>query len=355
MSNTKGKTLNELNQKQHVIETTSHSPTRRSILGMAGLTIVGSSLGVSSAAFAQSAYPNKPIKMVIPWPPGQATDLAGRAMAMGLTKLLGQTVVVDNKAGAGGMIGTDSVAKSAPDGYTLLAGSSGPLSVAPLLQKTPYDAAKDFQPIAMAGLSPYVLVVNPNFPAKDAKEFVALVLANPGKYTFASSGTGATAHLVAEAFNAALGLKAIHVPYKGSSPALTDVIAGRVDYCLETAAATMPFVRDGRLRALGVSLEKGSVVTPGVPPLASAVGIPGFNLGAWIGLVGPAGLPKPVLERIQTAMREIMQAPETKEVFMRIALEVDFREGADFMKYLEATRVQFTNVIKANNIKIDPA
>ena len=332
-----------------------HSSVRRSILGMAGASLVGGALGWAPSAMAQSAYPNRPLKIVIPWPPGQATDLAGRAIAMGLTKLLGQTVVSDNKAGAGGTIGTDNVAKSAPDGYTLLAGSSGPLSVAPLLQKTPYNAEKDFTYIAMAGLSPYVLVVNPKFPAKDAKAFVALVKANPGKYTFASSGTGATAHLVAEAFNAALGLKAVHVPYKGSSPALADVLAGRVDYCLETAAATMPFVRDGRLLGLGVSLEKGSAVTPGVPALATTVGIPGFNLGAWIGLVGPAGMPKNVLERLERAMREIMTSPDTLEVFSRIALEVDFREGAAFMKYLDSTRVQFTNVIKQNNIKIDPA
>jgi tripartite-type tricarboxylate transporter receptor subunit TctC len=237
----------------------------------------------------------------------------------------------------------------------LLAGSSGPISISPLLQKTPYDVQKDFTPIAMAGLSPYVLVVNPKFPAQDIKAFIALVKASPGKYTFASSGTGATAHLVAEAFNAALGLKAVHVPYKGSSPALSDVLAGRVDYCLETAAATMPFVRDGRLKALGVSLEKGSAVTPGVPAIATAAGIPGFNLGAWIGLVGPAGMPKNVIERLEKAMREIMSAPETLEVFNRISVEVDFREGANFLKYLEMTRVQFTDVIKKNNIKIDPA
>lgn len=342
--------INHPVQEQHIDEPSS---TRRSLLGAAGVSLVGVALGWSPAGLAQGAYPNKPLKIVIPWPPGQATDLAGRAIAMGLTKVLGQTVVADNKAGAGGTIGTDSVAKSAPDGYTLLAGSSGPLSVAPLLQKPPYNAQKDFTPIAMAGLSPYVLVVNPKFPAKNAKEFVALVKANPGKYTFASSGTGATAHLVAEAFNAALGLKAVHVPYKGSSPALSDVLAGRVDYCIETAAATMPFVRDGRLRALGVSLEKGSAVTPGVPALATEVGIPGFNLGAWIGLVGPAGLPANVLERLEKAMKEIMSSPETREVFNRIALEIDFKERADFLKYLDSTRTQFEDVIKRNNIKIE--
>lgn len=329
------------------------NPTRRSLVGAAAISAVGAGLGWPQVGQAQGAYPNRPLKIVIPWPPGQATDLVGRAVAMGLTKVLGQTVVADNKAGAGGMIGTDAVAKSTPDGYTILAASAGPVSVAPLLQKTPYDVAKDLTPIALTGLSPYVLVTNPKFPAKDAAEFVKLVKASPGKYTFASSGTGATAHLVAEAFNAALGLKAIHVPYKGSSPALSDVLAGRVDYCLETAAATMPFVKDGRLKGLGVSLEKGSLVTPGVPALATAVNIPGFNLGAWAGVMGPAGMPPEVVARLSKAVREVMQSDDIKEVFMRIAIEIDFREQAEFLKYLEATRVQFTDVIQRNNIKLE--
>lgn len=327
--------------------------TRRALVGAGAISAVGASLGWPQVAQAQGSYPNRPLKIVIPWPPGQATDLVGRAIGMGLTKVLGQTVVADNKAGAGGTIGTDVVAKAPADGYTLLAASAGPMSVAPLLQKTPYDVSKDFTPIALTGLSPYVLVTNPNFPAKDAAAFVKLVKANPDKYTFATSGTGATAHLVAEAFNAALGLKAVHVPYKGSSPALADVLAGRVDYCLETAAATMPFVKDGRLQGLGVSLEKGSAVTPGIPPLATAVNIPGFNLGAWAGLMGPAGLPADIVDRLAKAMRQVMQSAELKELFMRIAIEIDFREQAEFIKYLDATRVQFTDVIKRNNIKLE--
>ena len=153
-----------------------HNRTRRSLLGVAGVSLIGGAFGWSPAALSQAAYPTKPVRIVIPWPPGQATDLAGRAMAVGLTKLLGQTFIADNKAGAGGMIGTDMVAKATPDGYTLLAGSSGPISIAPLVQKTPYDVQKDFIPIAMAGLSPYVLTVNPKFPAKDIKEFIAFPL-----------------------------------------------------------------------------------------------------------------------------------------------------------------------------------
>jgi hypothetical protein len=332
---------------------TAVSAKRRTILGALGASVASFGVGLSSGAFAQAAYPNRPIKMMIPWPPGQATDLVGRSLAMGLSQILGQSVVSDNKAGAGGMIGTDVVAKAAPDGYTLLAGSSGPITVSPLLQPTPYNVDKDLTFIAMAGLSPYLLVTAPDFPVKDAAEFVALVKANPGKYTFASSGTGATAHLICEAFNAGAGLKAVHVPYKGSIPALTDVMAGRVSYCIETAASTMPFVRDGRLKALGVSLLKGSSVTPGIPPLATAANVPGFNLGAWVGLVGPGGLPQDLRERLAKAVQEIMQAPDTKELYNRIAVEIDFKQGAEFAKYLSDTKAQFAEVIKSNNIKIE--
>ena len=179
-----------------------------------------------------------------------------------------------------------------------------------------------------------------------------MIKANPGKYTFASSGTGATAHLIAESFNAALGLKAVHVPYKGSSPALTDVLAGRVTYCLETAAATMPFVRDGRARAYGVSLLKGSVVTPGMPTLAKAAGIPGFDLGAWLGVMVPKGTPKEIVAQLSEAMKKVLQSPDVAEIFMRIAVEIDYRPTEEFTRYLNATSKQFAEVIKANDIKV---
>jgi len=322
--------------------------------------------GIASAAalsvltptqlLAQGAYPNRPLKMIVPWPPGQATDLVGRVVAQELGKILGQTVVIDNKAGAGGAIGTDAVAKAAPDGYTLLAASSGPVSISPLFGKTPYAPEKDLVPVAMIGMSPYVLVTAPNFPANDLREFIAVVKANPGKYSFASSGTAATAHLIAESFNASVGLKAVHVPYKGSSPALTDVISGQVTYCIETAAATMPFVRSGRLRAYGVSLEKGSSVTPGVTPFASATGIPGlagFDLGAWVGVMVPAGTPPAVVERLSSAIEKIMPSADLKQQFSNIAVEIDYRRVEEFNKYLKFISTRFSDVIKTNNIKAE--
>jgi tripartite-type tricarboxylate transporter receptor subunit TctC len=331
--------------------TPDFSPTamrRRTLLQAAA--VVTAMPGLASA---QAAYPSRPIRMMVPWPPGQATDQVARVIALELSKLLAQPIVVDNRAGAGGTIGTDAVAKAAPDGYTLLAASSGPVTISPLLTKTPFDPDRDLMPICMLGISPYVLVVAPDFPARDAREFVALVKANPGKYAFGSSGTGATAHIIAESFNAALGLQALHVPYKGSVPALTDVMSGQVAYCLETAAATMPLVRNGRLKALGVSLEKGSSVTPGIPPLATAAGIPGFDLGAWIGIMVPARTPKPVVDRLTVELEKAMVSPEVKQAFTTISMEMDYRRTEEFSRYMKMVSTRFGDVIKSGNIKVD--
>ena len=307
---------------------------------------------VAGSALAQN-YPNRAMRMVIPWPPGQATDLVGRVMAEKLSQAFGQPVVPDNKPGAGGMIGTDFAAKSAPDGYTLLAGSSGPVTVNPLLQKTPYDPEKDLIPVAKVGVSPYVLITHPSFPAGNIKEFLTLVKGNPGKYTFASSGTGATAHLIAEYFNNLSGIKATHVPYKGSAPALADVMGGQVSYMIETVAATMPLVRSGKLKAYGVSLEKGSALTPGIEPLAAGANLPGFDAGAWLGLMVPAGTPKPVVDRLASTMEELMQTSDMRERLSRVGLEVDYRRAEDFARDLKDQRARFADIIQKGNIKLD--
>jgi tripartite-type tricarboxylate transporter receptor subunit TctC len=240
------------------------------------------SLLVAGSVLAQ-AYPARPVKVVVPWPPGQATDIAARIVAQKLQESMGQAFVVENKPGAGGAIGTDSVAKSAGDGYTLLAASSGPISIMPNLQKTPYDPLKDLAPVSVICTNSFALVTRPNFPAATAREFVALVRANPDKFAFSSSGTGATAHLIAELFNSMAGLKARHVPYKGSAPALTDVMNGQIDYTLETVASVQAHVRSGKMKLLGVTFAKGSSAFPDAPPLAKAADIPGYDIGAWIG------------------------------------------------------------------------
>lgn len=310
-------------------------------------------LPLASAAYAQPAWPARPLRIIIPWPPGQATDLIGRILAQALSERLGQPVVPENRAGAGGMIGTDAAAKAAPDGLTLLAASSGPVTVYPLVQRTPYDVARDLAPVALGGLSPYLLVTHADFPARNAAEFLAAVRAAPGRYTFASSGAGATAHLISEYFNARCGLQAVHVPFQGSAPAMTALIAGQVDYSLETAAATMPNIRAGRLRAHGVSLAAGSALAPGIPPLAEVAGIPGLNLGAWIGLMAPAGTPMPIIERLSAEMMALMATSEVRERFAAAGVEVDPRPAPAFATYLREQTEIFRDAVGRAGIRAE--
>jgi tripartite-type tricarboxylate transporter receptor subunit TctC len=312
-----------------------------------------SALAFSGAVLAQQNYPTRPIRMIVPWPPGQATDLAGRVVAQKLSELFGQQVIADNRPGAGGMIGTDMAAKAPADGYTLLAASSGPVTINPLLQKVPFDPVKDLAPVANVGLSPYILVTAPKFPAANIRDFVALIKASPGKYRFASSGTGATAHLVAEMFNGAVGVQVIHVPYKGSIPALTDIMAGDITYATETMASTMPFVRSGRLKAYGISTAKASSLAPGIEPFATALNLPGFDAAAWIGVMVPAGTPKAVIDRLSKAVDTAMQTAETRERLNAAGLEVDYRATSVFGGYLQDQRARFADIIKKNNIRID--
>lgn len=308
---------------------------------------------MSSAALAQQNYPNRPMRMVVPWPPGQATDLVGRVIAQKLGDIFGHQVVVDNRAGAGGQIGTDIVAKAAPDGYTLLAASSGPVTVAPLLQKTPYVPARDLQPVAIAGLAAYVLVTAPSFPAKDIKEFITVVKNNQGKYNYASSGTGAAAHLAVEYFNGVAGIKATHVPYKGSVPALTDVISGQVAYMTETVSATMPLVRSGKLKAYGISTLKPSALAPGVPTYAAAADMPGFDFAAWIGVMVAAGTPAALVDKITDAVDQVLQTQDARDKLGSVGLDVNYQRAEDMAAYLKKQSAQVADIIKRANIKIE--
>ncbi len=306
---------------------------------------------LAGPAAAQQNYPNRPMRMVVPWPPGQATDLVGRIIAQKLTDIFGYQVVADNRAGAGGMIGTEIAAKATPDGYTLLAASSGPVTISPLLQKTPYVSERDLIPVANAGASPYLLTTMPSFPARDLREFVALLKANPGKYSYGSSGTGATAHLVVEYFNNAASIRGTHVPYKGSIPALTDVMSGQINYITETVAASMPFVRSGKLKAYGISLAKGSALAPGVPPIANE--LPGFDVGAWIGVMVSAGTPKPLVDKLTIAVDKALQSPDVREKLTAIGLELDYRNAADMGRLLKEQSTRFAEIIKKSNIRIE--
>jgi tripartite-type tricarboxylate transporter receptor subunit TctC len=307
---------------------------------------------VPAAAFAQ-AYPNKPVRLIVPWPPGQATDLAARIVAEKLSQSLGQAFVVENKPGAGGAIGSEMVAKAAPDGYTLLAASSGPISIMPNLQKTPYDSLKDFAQVSLVAAAPFALVTHPNFPAANAKEFVALVRANPDKYTFGSSGTGATAHLFAELFNSMTQLKTRHVPYKGSAPVLTDLMGGQIDYTVETVASVVSHIKSGKLKIFGVTTAKRSSALPDVPSLAEAAGIPGYDAAAWIGYLAPAGTPREITARLSAEIQKAVQTADLKARYLTLGMEPVANTPEELAALMRREQERYGQIIRNAGIKIE--
>ena len=310
-------------------------------------------LAFAATTFASAQpYPNRPVKVVVPWPPGQATDIAARTLAEKLSQVLGQTFVIDNRAGAGGTIGTEFASKAAPDGYTILAGSSGPISISPNVQKVPYDPEKDFEPIALIATTPYVLVTNPSLPVANLQEFIALLRANPGKYSFASSGTGATSHLITELFNMSTKVTATHVPYKGSAPALTDIIAGHVTYTFETSAAVLGHVKAGRLKALAVSSASRAISLPELPTIAEALNLPGFDMRAWIGYIAPTGMPREMRMRLAAESQKILDTADMKERLNTLGLEPGGLAPDEFGEFLKKQNERFGSVARQANIRV---
>jgi len=266
-----------------------------------------------SPALAQADYPNKPIKIIVGFPPGQATDVIARMIGEKLSASLGQPVVIDNKPGQGGSIGAAAAAKAPPDGYTMLISATAPLATNPNLYKDlPYDPAKDFAPITLVGNLPFVLVANPRVPANNVRELIALAKAHPGQYTFASSGSGSTSHLSMEMLKFATGIDLRHVPYKGSPQAFTDVMGGQVDFVFDTAVYALPQVRAGRVKILAVASAKRSALLPDVPTVAEQ-GVPGYESGAWLGAVFPLGTAPAIVARMYTELNKIMKTPEMSQ------------------------------------------
>ena len=309
-------------------------------------------LAAAGAALAQG-YPNRPVKVVVPWPPGQATDTVARVVADKMGSQMGHQLVIDNRPGAGGTIGSDFAAKSPADGYTILAGSSGPISISPRVQKVPYDPDKDFEPICLMASTTYVIVSHPSFPAKDYGEFVAALKANPGKYNFASSGTGATAHLAAELFNSSVGIQANHVPYKGSAPAVTDLIAGHVTYAFETVASVLPHIKAGKLKAYAVSSPARSIILPELPTIIEAGNVADFDVRAWIGLIAPTGIPREARQRLAAECQKAVQTSDVKEKLLAAGLEPDSMPLDQIAGYLRKQGERFGEVARQAKIRLD--
>lgn len=334
----------------------SPAPVRRIAPRRRAIAAVGAWLGalVSRGAVAQSAWPNRPIRLLIPFPAGGATDIVGRVLAMKLSTAIGQQVVVENRPGAGGTIGADAVAKAAPDGYTLLLATSSTHSIGPALNaKMPYDAFKDFTPIVNVAEAPSVLVVGASFPARDAKQLVSMLKSSPGKYNFGSSGIGTYPHLAAEMFKwRAGGLYVVHIPYRGTGLVVPDLIAGQIAFLMDSIVSAQPHIRDGKVRALAVSGAKRSVSLPDVPTFAE-LGITGMEISNWFGLFGPAGLPGDVVQRINSEVNAIVRSSDVVERFEKLGAEPRGGTPAQFDKTIRSEHEGWKAVIARAGIKAE--
>jgi len=302
---------------------------------------------------AQGGYPNKPVRMVVGFPPGQATDIVARAVAQKLTESLGQSVFVDNRPGAAGIIGTEVAIKAGGDGYTLLMSSSGPLAVNPgLYAKLPYDPLRDLAPITLVASVPLFLVAHPSLPANNVPELIALAKQRPGEINYASGGSGVTNHLVMEMFKSAAGVNLVHVPYKGGPPALTDLIAGQVSVMFETGPGALPHVRSGKLKALATGGARRSVAMPELATVAEQ-GIAGFDGVAWIGFVAPAGTPRAIVDRLNEETVKILALPDVRERFVSQGAEPVGNSPGEFAAYIKAEIAKWGKVIRESGAKVD--
>ena len=312
------------------------------------LCLVGALLSASAAA---QSWPQKPLRYIVPFPPGAFNDTLARTLAAELPKTLGQPVVVENRPGGNTIIGTDAAAKSPPDGYTLF-GAALPFAVVQSLYKTPFDVTKDFAPITLAGVTPNLLVAHPSVPFNDVKGLIAYAKANPGKLNYASTGNGTSNHLSFELFKSMTKTFVTHIPYKGSAPAVTDLIAGQVQVMFDNTPNVLPHVRAGKLKALGVSSKARSPLAPDVPSVDEA-GVPGYDVSVWFGVLTVAGTPRDVVQRLNTEMVKILTSPEIKERFGKTGVEVVAGTPEHFQKYLNAEVQRWAQVVKSAGIKAD--
>ncbi len=299
------------------------------------------------------AWPTKPIRLMVPFPPGGSTDIVARIVAQKLSERLGQSMVIENRGGAGGTIGTSAIAKSAPDGYNLAVASTSTHVVAPgVYPKLDYDPVKDFAPIGLMAVSPYLLVVNPAVPAKTLKELVALAKERPGKLNYASAGVGSTTHLAMEMLKAVSGTYMLHIPYNGNGPAGTAVVGGQVEMLFGSLPALLPHAKSGRVRPLVVGTPKRSPSLPDVPTVSES-GYPGFDASLWLALVAPAGTPQPIIDRVNKELVALIASPDTREALDKAGAEPLTGTSADLAAMIRDGIPKYAKIIKASGIKAE--
>ncbi|RAP60097.1 LacI family transcriptional regulator [Achromobacter sp. HZ01] len=309
-------------------------------------------LALTGAGSAQAAWPERPVTMVVPFPPGGPTDLVARVLAKQLTDQLGQTVVVENKGGANGNIGMQYAAAAKPDGYTVLYNTSS-IALSPNLYRSlAFDPIKDFTPVSSTAVIPLVLLVHPSVPVKNTQDFVQYARQHPGKLSYGSAGAGNVTHLGALLLLRSLDIDAVHVPYRGSAPAMTDLVGGQVQLMTNTLNDSLGFVREGKLRALAVTSSARSDQLPDVPTVAETVA-PGFSMGAWQGVVVPAGTPAPVVEKLNAEIRRALQSPEMQKQLKAQGAQTLGSTPEEYAAYIKSEIARWGEVVKAANVKLD--
>ena len=319
---------------------------------MKKLFIVAALAALAPIAWGQ-AYPTKPIKLVAPSTPGDAPDVIARLVADKLSIALGQAVVVENKPGAGGVVGSDAVAKAAPDGYTLIMGNAGSHGInAAVYAKLPYDIQRDFAPVSQVAIAPNVMVINPSVPANNVAEFIAYAKSQPGKLSYASGGNGSSAHMSMELFKSMAGVDIQHIPYKGSSPALADVAGGQVVAFIGNMPPTVPLIKAGKLRPLAVTTKARSALMPELPTIAEA-GLPGFETVAWFGVLAPAGTPPEIVNRLSVEIGKIARSPEMREKLVAMGAEPVGGTPGEFKAVIDHDIAKWKPLAQKVGIKVD--
>ena len=310
-------------------------------------------LALIAGAVVAQPWPSKPIKWVVPFAPGGTTDILARTIGEKLSVTLGQPIIVENKPGAGGGVGAEQVAKSPPDGYTIMGGTISTHAInASLYKNLPYDPVRDFAPITLIVRVPNMLVVNPDVPAKDVRELIALLKTNPGKYSFASSGNGTSQHLSGELFKVMTGVEMQHVPYRGSPPALADVVGGQVTMTFDNITTAWPLVKGGKLRALAVTTAKRSPIAPDVPTLAES-GLAGYEIGSWQGVFAPAGVPAEIVKRFNAEIVRIINAPDIRQKLVDMGAEPAPNTSEEFAAMVKAEVAKWADVVRKSGATVD--
>jgi tripartite-type tricarboxylate transporter receptor subunit TctC len=317
-------------------------------------TLLTAAIAAPVAAQAQGAWPTRPIRIIVPFPPGQATDIMARLMAERLQSRLGQNLVVENRGGGASIPGMEAVMHAAPDGYTVGMASSGPLAINPsVMSRLPYDVERDFAPIALVFTTPLIAVAHPSLPYADLAALVAAARAAPGSIDYASGGPGSSLHLAAEAFTQRAGIQLTHVPYRGSGPAMADLIAGNVKLMFDSLAAALPHIRAGRVRALGVTSAERMPQAPEIPTIAEAANLPGFEAVGWAGLIAPARTPQPIVTRFADEALAIIRSPDTAQRIIELGATPAPLGPQEFAQFIRAELQKWRAVAEAGNVRLD--